>query len=201
MKNKIKEQLTILLKSYLTDFKIKLKDIDKIAAKMHPLTLEKGDIFLTEGQTCRKLGVLVNGLLQAYYGIDKTNISRFFYTPNNMIVTSFDSFKYQKPSNETIIALEQSTLFYFDFYELNKLYQEVPAMNIIGRDLAEDSYINALHRIHQLQSLEAKERTKLFYQNSSELLPPRLEIQQIASYLKIHRNHVGKYFKEFSHAT
>jgi hypothetical protein len=55
------------------------------------------------------------------------------------------------------------------------------------RILAEESYIQALERIHSFQSLNAEQRIRKFFDEYPDL-GKKLQRQHIASYLGIHRN-------------
>ena len=55
------------------------------------------------------------------------------------------------------------------------------------RRMAEESYINALKRVHMLQSLTASQRVKRFVKEHGDLVS-RVQRQHIASYLGVHRN-------------
>ncbi len=174
---------------------IAIDNIEKILAVLKPLKLKKGQVFSQTGKRIDKLGILIEGLLIAKY--EKTNseneiISRFYYSPKNIIVTSFESFYSGYKSNETIEALEDSYLTTISREDLYNLYNEIPEMNKIGRQLAEQSYILALQRIHQLQGMNVEERLEDFHRCHPELAN-RIKIQHLCSYLGTNRNALSKF--------
>lgn len=183
-----------VLKNLFKDFAIENKDLELIKSKLKFLKLKKGDFFLKEGTTCNKLGILLGGLLYASFGEEKEHVSRFFFLPENLIVTNFKSFKSQTVSNESIRAIEESYLFYFSFLDLNELYEKIPSMNVVGRELAEDSYIKAQERNHFLQVLNNQEKLKSFHRQLPDLYN-RVSKNHLASYLGMHRNDISKYMK------
>lgn len=169
------------------------QDSVAVAKHLNFIALKKGEHFCRAGKICDRLGILIEGLLYANFKTSsgKPNVSRFFYYPNNFIVTSFESFKYQKYTNETITAIEPSQILYFTNKGLNELSETVPAINKVIRDIAEDSYILAMQRIHDLQALNMKERIEKFFSNNRTLYNKVNKIQ-IASYLRVNRNDLTK---------
>jgi CRP/FNR family transcriptional regulator, anaerobic regulatory protein len=185
MTAKIPEQIDKILGG----FKIDKEELLAIFSHLKFIEVKKGDTFCKAGHTCDKLGILIEGLLMAKFDTDKgkLNISRFFFSPNNMLVTSFESFKNKTKTDESIVALEDSKLFYLTILDLEKLYTTAPSTNKIARHFAEESYITALQRIHDLQVLNNKERIEKFYLNQQELFN-RINKIHIASYLRVNRN-------------
>ncbi len=193
--NTEKDPATILLQ-YFEKFSLTEEHVNMISSFLKPLSIKKGEKFCEKGKRTQQLGVLVNGLLIAWYetkGSDKEIVSRFYYTPRNIIVTSFESYYAGTPANETIEAVEDSHMLCITRDELYKLYEDVPEMNTIGRELAEQSYIQALQRIHDLQALTVEERIKAFKENHSELYN-RVQRQHLCSYLGTNRNSLARYF-------
>ena len=94
-------------------------------------------------------------------------------------------------SIEEIVAIEESKLACISLSNLEMLYDKIPALNKSGRLFAEQSYINALERIHDLQSHNNEQRVKNFYNHNKDLYN-RLPKKHIASYLGINRNDLSK---------
>lgn len=183
-----------LLARQLASVPLSQSELDFLSSKAEFLHLKKNQPFVEEDKICQKMGILLDGLMVAYYGIEKEIASRFFYLPKNPLVTCFESFKNEIPSKETIIAIEDSYLFCFSRKTLEELYSSVPNMNLIGRKLAENSYIHALNRIHNLQTFTNKEKLEAFLSECPGLYN-RVPKKYIASYLGMHRNEISKYMK------
>ncbi len=168
--------------------------IEKIIPALKPIKLKKGDFFSEIGKRTDKLGILINGLLVAKYEKDNSPeevISRFYYSPRNIIVASFESFYSGAKANETIEALDDSYLVVITKAALNHLYNVVPEMNKIGRQLAEQSYILALQRIHQLQAMNAEERFTQFYRDHPEIAN-KIQVRHLCSYIGVNRNTLSR---------
>jgi len=158
-------------------------------ADQAPISIKKGETFLAYGEANQKLGILLDGLMYATYVSDNGQewISRFFYTPDNAIVSSHDSFLSGDNSVEAIRAYEDSSLIYISKTEFDQMLASSSELQGLVRRMAEESYVNALKRVHMLQSLTASQRVKRFVKEHGDLVS-RVQRQHIASYLGIHRN-------------
>jgi CRP-like cAMP-binding protein len=173
----------------ISRYKLTLELISKLELKHEPVTLKKGEHFIDYGEQTNKIGILINGLLYATYVSENGAewISRFFFPPNNFIVSNHRGFYTGKNSTESIKAYEDSELLYFDKKEFKTLLDTDRMFERTVRILAEESYIQAMDRIHSFQSLNAEERIRKFFRENPEL-GAKLQRQHIASYLGIHRN-------------
>lgn len=189
----MKEKVTInhvkQTKELLQRFELEENEITKIMSVYKFEKIKKGDIFIQEGESTKKVGILFGGILYAYSTNkdgDK-NISRFFYLPDNVIVVNLESFIHDIKSEETIECFEDAFIVTIEKSDLYKLYEEIPQLNSIGRLLAEDSYIKALRKIKLLQTKNARDRILILREQSPELFK-KLPGSYIASYLGMHRN-------------
>lgn len=185
------------IESILKEYKISIEGFKGLSHKMRPLNLKKGDIFIEAGKKNDKIGILLNGLLIATYISEKgkEEVSRFYSPEKNFIISNHESFHYDKVSGETISAFSESQIFYMTKNDLYSIYRDFPEFEKIARELAEESYINALNRIHDLQSLSGKERVEKFIKENRNLLNI-VNKQHIASYLGINRNDFSKYLSK-----
>ena len=185
--------ITELLKKYGLTF----NQIEEISSKLIPISLKKGEIFIKYGDKTQKLGILINGLLYSTYRSEDGRewVSRFFYLPKNFIVSNHECFFFNKNSSESIMAYEDSQLLSINKRDFENLMDNYTQFERIVRILAEESYIQALNRIHILQSLTAEQRVKKFISEHKDLV---LKVQRnlIASYLGIHRNILTRIFNK-----
>jgi CRP-like cAMP-binding protein len=172
-----------------TGYKQTFDQLREFFASRQPVQLKKGEIFLDYGEPNRKLGLLLDGLMYASYTSESGQewISRFFYCPDNGIISSHETFMTGKESNEIIRSYEDSELICIDRGEYEELLEQNPELHRLARIMAEESYVQALRRVHTLQSLSASQRVKMFVTEHSEIVS-RVQRQHVASYLGIHRN-------------
>lgn len=179
-----------VISNFLKQHHLSDEGIGEVLAHIESVEVKRGKAFSKRGSVCKQVGILIGGLLYASYqplnGKDE-KVSRFFYQPKNMVVTSFESYQREVPANESIIAIEDSYLMCIEKRYLEQLYQRNPQVNYLGRKMAEDSYIKALQRIHNLQALSNFERVKEFKGHHLDLYN-RVKSSQLASYLGMSRN-------------
>ncbi len=173
----------------ISRYNLTLDVIDKLDLRNKPVHLKKGDSFINYGEKTKRIGILLSGLLYATYLSDGGSewISRFFYPPNNFIVSNHEGFYFGNDSTESIRAYEDSEIIYMEKDEFKNLLDTNRRFERTVRILAEESYIQAMERVHSFQSLNAEERIRKFFAENPEL-GKKLQRQHIASYLGIHRN-------------
>lgn len=173
----------------LTSANLTLIQLKKYFSKQDSVILKKGTYFIDYGEPNQKLGILIHGLLYASYVSEngKEWISRFFYPPDNAIISSHDSFLSGENATESIRALEDSELIIICKSEFDDLLKSSNELQVLVMKMAEESYVQALKRVHMLQSLTASQRVNKFVKEHGDLVS-RVQRQHIASYLGIHRN-------------
>ncbi len=173
----------------ISRFKHTLELIDTFNLNNEPVIIPKNELFIDYGDKNRKIGILLDGLMYATYLSDSGTewVSRFFFPPNNFIVSNHRGFVLGKDSTEAIRAYEDSRLIVIEKDEFKSLLDSNHKFERTVRILAEESYIQAMDRIHSFQSLNAEQRIRKFFGDYPELAQ-KLQRQHIASYLGIHRN-------------
>ena len=176
-------------KKIITRFERTIDFLATFELKNEPVVLKKGELFIDYGEKNNKIGLLTDGLLYASYLSDSGTewVSRFFFPPNNFIVSNHRGFVLGKDSTEAIRAYEDSRLLYIEKDEFKTLLDNDHKFERTVRILAEESYIQAMDRIHSFQSLNAEQRIRKFLEEYP-VLAKKLQRQHIASYLGIHRN-------------
>lgn len=145
--------------------------------------LSKKEYLLKSGQVARKICFIGQGLLRCFYIKDGHEISSWFMKQGDVII-SVESFFSQKPSYESIQALEDSILYYITYEELQAAYRNYPEFNFIGRVLLEKYYTLSEQRLFSLRMQRAQERYDYLLEHHSELVL-RVPAKHLASYLGI----------------
>lgn len=176
-------------KKVISRYNLTLDLLHKLELKNKPTIIKKGESFIDYGEKMQKIGILINGLLFSTYIAESGTewVSRFFFPPNNFIVSNHRSFYQEKNSSESIRAYEDSELICIEKEEFKYLLDHNSKFERTVRILAEESYVQAIERIHSFQSLNAEQRIRKFFDEYPEL-GKKLQRQHIASYLGIHRN-------------
>lgn len=142
---------------------------------------QKKTFLLRDGQICDKACMVVEGLARAYYiNEDKDITSRFM--DEGFIITSWISYYHQKPGDEFIEALEDTTVACIPYKDIQQLYKDFPQFNIIGRKQTEYSLYTSELRTRMLRKHTAEEKYVFFLENHPDLIQ-RVPLKYIATYL------------------
>ena len=141
----------------------------------------KKTVLLKEGEVNNHICMVVNGLCRSYYLNEGREITSRFMD-EGFIITSWISFYTRKPGNEFIETQEDTTLACVHYNDIQKLYEEFPEFNIIGRKQVEYSFYMSEVRTRMLRKNTAEEKYKFFLENHPNLLQ-RVSLKHIATYL------------------
>jgi len=145
--------------------------------------ISKKDYLLRAGHVCRHIFFIKEGLIRCYYTKDDTEICSWFMKEGDVAI-SVESFFKQKPSYESIQAIEDSIVFYTTYEELQKTYKVFPEFNLIGRVLTEKYYTLSEERLYSMRMKSGMERYQYLLENSPELIQ-RVPSKYLATYLGI----------------
>lgn len=162
---------------------------DQLATIVRIKEMKKKDMLLRAGHICRNIYFIEEGLLRCYYSVGDTEVSSWFMKEGDVMV-SIESFFQQKPSYESIQALEDCFLYYIEYKELQLLYKQFPEFNFTGRVLTEKYYTLWAQQLFALRMHSAMDRYNWLLNSFSELIL-RVPAKYIASYLGITEAHLS----------
>ncbi len=158
--------------------------------------LEKGKIFVHQGEVCRKVGFIVSGIFRNYYLHDGVEVTACFCLENTFL-TSYASLVTRQMSRMEIQALEDSILLVIQLTDLEKLYCLHPFWEKTGRLTAEREFIVLeTHNITRYDETALVKYTRIM-QDTPELIN-RVPLQNLASYLGITPETLSRVRREFS---
>lgn len=161
------------------------EDWDLALSKSRIINLKKGAYWIREGKTCQYIGFVITGVFRVFSTIEgKDIIAHFSFERRNPVLSAYTSFINQRPSSESIQALEDSSLLILHYEDLQQLYQEKPVFERLGRLLIEQMYTLAKTRIYDLQHKTATERYHELLEKYPQLIN-RIAHHHVASYLGI----------------
>jgi len=138
---------------------------------------------LKEGQICNYIYFIEQGLVRSYYLKDENEVCSWFMKEGDVII-SVDSFYNKKPGYESIQAIEDTTVYFINYDELQLLYKKFVEFNIIGRVLTEKYYQLSEQRLFSMRKQTASERYDFLLQHHAEIVQ-RVPKKYIASYLGV----------------
>ena len=156
-------------------------ELNEVSSLFKPITLKKGEYFLTEGMQCNKFCFIKSGYLRIFTISDDKEITQWIAT-KEYFGTDFSSFFLNLPSRWTIQALENTELFTITKENYNKIGNIVLKWNELERTFLIKCLTMIENRVFNHLSMSAEERCKSFFENNKELFN-QVPLQYIASML------------------
>jgi CRP-like cAMP-binding protein len=158
--------------------------------------LEKGEVFIRQGEVCRKVAFIVSGIFRNYYLHDGVEVTACFCLEHTFL-TSYASLVTRQVSKMEIQALENSVLLVIQLSDLEKLYNLHPFWEKTGRLTAEREFIVLeSHNISRYDE-SALEKYSRIMQDTPELIN-RVPLQNLASFLGITPETLSRVRREFA---
>ncbi|MCB0651569.1 MAG: Crp/Fnr family transcriptional regulator [Saprospiraceae bacterium] len=151
--------------------------------KLKPLTIQKGSFFLTEGESCRNIALIIKGAFYSYYLKDGNEIIEDFCF-EGCFLADYPAFINSTESHKNFRALEDSQLLIISKEELEMLYQSNPNYERAGRLIAEYLFTNWESKLRDTIFLSPTERYKNLLKTRPDILQ-RAPQYHIAAYLNI----------------
>jgi CRP-like cAMP-binding protein len=145
--------------------------------------LPKKSYLLKAGHICRNIYFIHSGLLRCFYLKEDQEVCSWFMKEGD-VITSIESFFYQKESYESIQAIEDCELFCIEHSQLEYIYRQFPEFNYISRVLLQKYYTLSEQRLYSLRMQRSQERYEHLLRNFPELIL-RVPAKYLASYLGI----------------
>ena len=156
---------------------------DYLTTNLKVKNLQKKNFLLKKGHVCKDICFISKGMLRCFYLVDDKQVSSWFMKEGDVII-SVESFFRQATSNESIQALDDCTLYYITYEELQHIYQTFHEFNFIGRVLTERYYTLSEQRLYAIRMKKSAERYTYLMKYHPELIL-RVPSKFIASYLGI----------------
>jgi CRP-like cAMP-binding protein len=156
---------------------------DFLMSRLQFVEISKKSFVLREGDVCREIYFVTKGLLRCFYNKNEKDVSSWFMKEGDVVI-SVESFLKQTKSKENIQALEDCSLYYINYDELQLAYSNFSDFNTIGRILTEKYYLLSEQRLYSLRMQRASEKY-LFLLNHFPQILLRVPLKYIASYLGI----------------
>ncbi|NET31216.1 MAG: Crp/Fnr family transcriptional regulator [Cyanothece sp. SIO1E1] len=180
--------LTQYIRSQVSSFSGEAADI--LEQSFRKKEKKKGDVLLRQGDTCKDLYFLSEGISRSYSIKDGLDITTWFSFKSNF-VTSFTSFFPKEPSYESIEMLTDGVLYQISYHQLLEIQTR---SREIERAI---NYFSLLYtvqlekRLFIIQTHSAKEKYQLILQQEPHLIQ-HIPNKHLASYLGITRETLSR---------
>lgn len=172
-------------------------DEEKIIQDLFKLKeYNKGDFFLKEGEVCRHVGFIRNGIVR-YYINDDGEEKTYGFSKENEFTCNYESFVPQTPSSQIIQALEDTDIWTITYENLEKFYKEVKEGERFGRIVIEQVFIQTLKDRNSFYTDSPKFRYEKFLKEHLDL-QQRLSQYYIASYVGVKPQSLSRIRKRIS---
>jgi CRP-like cAMP-binding protein len=157
-------------------------------------TFSKKEFLLREGQVSNHVYFIEKGLVRIYYVRDDLEICSGLLLEGRVMI-SVESFFNRQKSYEYIQAIEETSVYYISFDELESLYRDFVEFNIVGRKLITEYYLKSEARNYLLRRQTAEEKF-LSFQRLFGADTVRIPRKDIASYLGINLETLSRLAKK-----
>jgi CRP-like cAMP-binding protein len=146
-------------------------------------SVKKGEYWLREGEVCRQLAFIDEGLLRFYMNEEGQDITHFFAGAGNF-VCDYESFLKHIPSRKNIQAMETTILWTISKQNLEIFYRKIEHGEKFGRLLMETELLNTIERFLEHYTFSPEQRYRNFLVQFAPLLE-RIPQYYIASYVGV----------------
>jgi CRP-like cAMP-binding protein len=179
-----------LLRSYLDRY-ISLSDeqFELLCSQVKVMELSKGDYFLREGNVCRNIGFVIEGVVRTLHFDREGEVTRYFI-PKGTIAVLADSFRFQAPATENLQAVTDTRLWVLRYEDTIRLFAKIPALGRLVQKMTDESVRQrSLTRI--IANQEPMDRVLSFHKEYPGLLET-LPVNVLTSFLKLSPNELKK---------
>ncbi|MCO5271120.1 MAG: Crp/Fnr family transcriptional regulator [Cyclobacteriaceae bacterium] len=185
------DNLKTLLFKKITDLtEMSISSLDKLFEIANQRQFVKGQNILIEGRICKTIMFVEEGYLRTFIDIDGKEKNTDFTFEGNF-TTNLKSLRSASPSDFTIQAGENTSIYEFDKDKLLELYKVSAEIESFGRKLLEQLLIAQEEHANLFKIYSATERYQYIRTNKPEILQ-RISLSQLSSYLGIARETLSR---------
>jgi CRP/FNR family transcriptional regulator, anaerobic regulatory protein len=148
---------------------------------IHPLEFPKAAVILAEGEVSDYLYFVAKGGVRSAYSASGRDVTRWLCFEGDF-ATSYFSFVYRQPSEDSIIAIADCELLAIRYDDLQHLSRQDQVWIDLNRRLLEHYYTALLQRIAAFQTQSTAERYRSLLQEHPDI-EDKVALGHIASYL------------------
>lgn len=175
--------MTPLIATIRSLIKVSAEEEIVLAGLFKPLQVRSGEYFLEEGQLCRYVGFIEQGLVR-YYMNDNGSEKTLYFNKEGEFVSNYQSFIPRQPSNTSIQAIEDTTLQVISYADLQRLYAGIREGEKLGRLAIEHVFLSSMQQLKSFYKDSPAERYQQFLRSYPDL-SQRIPQYYIASYVGI----------------
>jgi CRP-like cAMP-binding protein len=171
------------IQEFMRRFGVDDETLTLFCARLSHKRVEKKEFFVRQGETCRHIAFINEGLLRLYYDVEGEEHVRQFHFEQSFC-SEYQSFLTERPALMSLQALEDSSLLLISRHDLYDLFQRSREFERLGRVLAEQAFIFVSQRFASMLLESPEERYQHLIQERPKVIQ-RVPQYMIASYLGI----------------
>ncbi len=175
--------MELLLENIRTYVPLSAADEKIIGRLFTKKVIKKEDHLLKEGQVCRRVMFIEQGLVR-YYILNNGEEQTHYFNKEGEWVCDYPSFLPKTPSTENIQALENTTIWTITYDNLQTFYKEVSHGERFGRLAIEWVFTNVIQQLSSQYTDKPEIRYKKFMQAYFDIAQ-RIPQYYIASYVGV----------------
>jgi CRP-like cAMP-binding protein len=174
----------LIMSNFAMHINLNTQEKDYVASLLKYAHYKKNTKLLISGERCRNIFFVEKGCLRVFYTDQFGCEHNIYFAPENWWAVDMSSFSKQTPAFYSISTLEESTVHYLDYSNLEQLYTVVPKFERFFRILTQNGFDMYQGQISNSLSQTAEERYMQF-RNQYPGLEQRIAQKHIASHLGI----------------
>jgi len=186
-----------IIQTHFNHFDLSSEELEVLQKVLKISALKRNEIFAEAGRHSNMIGVVIEGSMNSFF-IDEggcTVIQNVFYQGEQYFVFDYESYLEQVPLKTSISANEHSLLLTGNIQQVKKLYEKFPRLYQIEVSVMKQHFVKALNRIKILQEKDPVVKLKILQRQLPGIFM-HFSYSQIASYLGVHRNTIGRALKK-----
>ena len=159
------------------------EELDVLESVLVPMKFQKGEMILSEGQTCTNIYWIAKGLVRQFYYKNGKELTEHMATENNIVMCIESLFK-EEPTRLQIVALEPTVIYALPKDALEQASIKSVNIQMLYRKILEESLILSQIHADMLRFESAQDRYVKLVKRSPQLVL-RAPLVYIASYLQM----------------
>lgn len=167
------------------------EDIQAFQDRTSAVTYEKSAHLVREGTVCKKVFLIVSGLVRTYYHTELGEENTYCITFPGSFITAYTSFITQTATIENIQAVEKSEVIEVSLDTIREVSENNIRWMRFLKDMAEYQYMELEKRLFTIQNISAADRYEQLLDEHPEYIL-KLPASYISSYLGITGRHFNR---------
>ncbi len=159
------------------------EELDVLENVLVPMKFQKGEMILSEGQTCTNIYWIAKGLVRQFYYKNGKELTEHMATENNIVMCIESLFK-EEPTRLQIVALEPTVIYALPKDALEQASIKSVNIQMLYRKILEESLILSQIHADMLRFESAQDRYVKLVKSQPQLVL-RAPLVYIASYLQM----------------